>query len=413
MKNFHLFLTICLGFIASAAFAQPEGETEPGKCYAKCVIPDQYETITEQVLVKEGVKKWEVIPAVYETVTEEVMLEPKSTRLIPVPAEFETVTETIVVKEESQRIIYVPAEYETVTQEIRVKDQSSRAVPVSAQFETVTESYVKKAAATRIEVLQPKFENVTQTIEVSPATTKWVKRKADKNCLSANPEDCLVWCLVEVPAQYRTVTTRKNIGCDGSGVPNQGCIVETPIAEEVATRSYKKLVNDATYNDEKIDAEYKTVSIQKVVKPATTRTEVIPAVTKTITKRVLKNPATVREEVIPAKYGTITRRKLVSPATYKEVDIDPVYETISKRKLVKAGGFTEWREILCDSDVTNYTVRQIQKALIDRGYDVGPAGTDNILGADTKAALQKFQKDNGLPVGNLDFETLKALGIQY
>ena len=30
-----------------------------------------------------------------------------------------------------------------------------------------------------------------------PKTTKWVKKKADKNCLSRNPEDCLVWCLQE------------------------------------------------------------------------------------------------------------------------------------------------------------------------------------------------------------------------
>ena len=29
-------------------------------------------------------------------------------------------------------------------------------------------------------------------------STKWVKRKADENCLSQNPDDCLVWCLVEV-----------------------------------------------------------------------------------------------------------------------------------------------------------------------------------------------------------------------
>ena len=28
-------------------------------------------------------------------------------------------------------------------------------------------------------------------------------------------------------------------------------------------------------------------------------------------------------------------------------------------------------------------------------------------------ALTKFQKDKGLPVGNLDFETLKALGVNY
>ena len=77
------------------------------------------------------------------------------------------------------------------------------------------------------------------------------------------------------------------------------------------------------------------------------------------------------------------------------------------------GGFTEWREVLCDADVTSYTIRQIQQALIDRGYDVGPPGVDNILGKYTKAALKEFQKANGLPVGGLDFETLKALGVKY
>lgn len=37
------------------------------------------------------------------------------------------------------------------------------------------------------------------------ATSKWVKKKADRNCLSADPNDCLVWCLVEVPTKYRVV----------------------------------------------------------------------------------------------------------------------------------------------------------------------------------------------------------------
>jgi hypothetical protein len=35
------------------------------------------------------------------------------------------------------------------------------------------------------------------------------------------------------------------------------------------------------------------------------------------------------------------------------------------------------------------------------------------MGAKTKAALVKFQRDNGLPVGQLDYETLKALGVSY
>jgi len=35
------------------------------------------------------------------------------------------------------------------------------------------------------------------------------------------------------------------------------------------------------------------------------------------------------------------------------------------------------------------------------------------MGKRTKAALAEFQKDNGLPVGSLDFETLDALNISY
>ena len=81
-------------------------------------------------------------------------------------------------------------------------------------------------------------------------------------------------------------------------------------------------------------------------------------------------------------------------------------------ELVKAGGYSDWREVVCDTDVTTDLVRRVQAALKTRGYDIGPAGTDNIMGADTKAALVKFQKENSLPIGNLDFETLKALGVK-
>lgn len=38
-----------------------------------------------------------------------------------------------------------------------------------------------------------------------PKSTKWVKKKANKNCLSPNPEDCMVWCLVNAPAQTSTI----------------------------------------------------------------------------------------------------------------------------------------------------------------------------------------------------------------
>lgn len=413
MKFLNCFLILVFTGTGTLVFAQPEMEAEAGKCYAKCLIPDEYETITEEILIKPMALRWEVTPAEYETVTEEVTVKPESKKLIPVPAEYETVTEEIMVKPESKKLIYVPAVFETVTEQILVKEASKRILPVSAEFETVTEEYTKVQEATRIEVLQPQYETVTETVEIAPAKTKWIKRKGNENCLSDDPEDCLVWCLVEIPAQFRTITKKVNIGCDGSGVPNQGCIVEKPVAQELATRSYKRLVTEANYTEEEIAAEYTSISKKVLKTPATFREEIIPAEYKTVTRRVIKTPASFRTETIPAEYATIEIRMLKTPAGYEEIEIPAEYETVTKRRLVKAGGFSEWREVLCPAEITQYTISQIQSALEERGYDVGPAGIDNILGKDTRAALTQFQKDNQLPVGNLDYETLKALGIQY
>lgn len=45
----------------------------------------------------------------------------------------------------------------------------------------------------------------TEKIEIVPASTKWIKKTADGNCLSRDPSDCLVWCLVDVPAEYKLI----------------------------------------------------------------------------------------------------------------------------------------------------------------------------------------------------------------
>ncbi len=309
-------------------------------------------------------------------------------------------------------MIPVPAEYETVTEQILVKAESKRMIAVPAEYETVAEQYVAKEAATRIERVAANYETATERIEVTPASTNWVKKKADRNCLSADPNDCLVWCLVEVPATYRTVTKQVREGCPEGYTDNgDDCTRAIEIPAEYASRNKRMIKTPASTREEVIPAEYTTVSKRVIKTPASTREEVIPAEYKTMTKRVVKTPATVREEIIPAEYKTTSTRKLKAAAATRTIEVPAEYTTVTRKRLVKAGGFTEWREILCSDKVTAYTVRQIQNALKDRGYEPGPS--DNILGVRTKAALTKFQKDNGLPVGKLDFETLRALGVQY
>jgi hypothetical protein len=161
-----------------------------------------------------------------------------------------------------------------------------------------------------------------------------VKQK-DAICTSENSDDYMVWCLVEVPAQYKTVTKRV-------------VVVE----------------------------QAKTVELD-----------------------------------VPAQHKSVTKRVLVAPATFNTINIPAEFKTVSKRILAKQGRMSEYREVVCAKYVTSDMVRQGQRALMAKGYSVGPAGDDNILGKDTRTGLLKYQRDNGLPVGNLNKESLKHLGV--
>jgi hypothetical protein len=44
-----------------------------------------------------------------------------------------------------------------------------------------------------------KINEIKSIIIDSNPTVKWVKKRADANCISANPDDCLIWCQVNEP----------------------------------------------------------------------------------------------------------------------------------------------------------------------------------------------------------------------
>jgi len=565
MKN-QLIMAISVMMMSSAAlYGQMPPGGEAGKCYAKCLIQDQYETVTEQVLQSEALSIDKVAVPMYETISEKVMVKAASVKYIPVPATYETVTEQVLSKEASTRIVAVPGKFESVTNSniyagngtdglssdmgdildpanpnspnkagspynpntpgslANVNDPNSSYNSSSPYYGTnITKTaadngansangvdegflstaqvgsvlpYIEQEASVKIERVPYMMDTETEQIEVSPASTKWVKKKADRNCLSADPNDCLVWCYVEVPAQYRTISRSVNKGCPagyhesttgaGSG---KSCVKVTWAPAKYGTRSV--MTQAPSYETVEVPAEYQTVTKRVLTTPASIKKVIVPAEYKTVSRKVrkglkaagmvhptgtmlvgasgtsadgvFKNPITGGDLNInpmagypldeqytagDAAVGDIDHSR-INPATggvnaagtsaqsgywntfytsgcpagyqYDPVDnlckttenIPAKYTTVSKRVLKTAGGFSEWREVVCGADVTSDLVRRVQSALISRGFDVGTSGADNQLGAGTKAALVKFQRENGLPVGQLDFETLKALGVR-
>ena len=71
--------------------------------------------------------------------------------------------------------------------------------------------------------------------------------------------------------------------------------------------------------------------------------------TKTITKRVVKSPAQTRSVEIPAEYGTVAKKSIKNSCSKQELfEVPAEFTTVTKRRLVKEGGFTEWREVVCN-----------------------------------------------------------------
>lgn len=280
---------------------------EPGQCYARVFVPPTYETRTEEVLKNDATERLELIPASYETVEQQVLVEAASERIEVIPAVYGWVEEQVLVKAASTRLEEVPAQYEWQEERILVK----------------------------------------------PAHTIWKKGKGPIQKLDEATGE--IMCLVEVPAEYKTVRKRVQIA------------------------------------------------------PPTTREIEIPAEYKTVKRQVVTTPATTRTVEIPAKYKTVKVRNLVTPASQRRIPIAAEYQTVAKRVQVTEGEMA-WRQILCETNTTPDIVRNMQRALDAAGHDPGPI--DGIVGRETLAALRGYQTEKGLAEGGVTLATLQSLGVQ-
>ncbi|MCA9774741.1 MAG: peptidoglycan-binding protein, partial [Myxococcales bacterium] len=106
---------------------------------------------------------------------------------------------------------------------------------------------------------------------------------------------------------------------------------------------------------------------------------------------------------------TIKVKRLAEAAKEKRIELPAVYQTVTREEQVTEGRM-EWRQILCQTNVRPGIVREIQQALVKAGYKPGPV--DGVLGKETMAAVESFQKAKGLVVGPLTIRTLDALGVR-
>lgn len=449
------------GFTALPATAQQIDNTinlpdaQPGECYAKAITPPVFKQKTEEVVLQEESERIETIEAEYETV-ERVLIVKEASEILNVrEATYTTVVEELEISSAEQRWMstvngqvvpaspdmlahiassgvdlgsagpgacfteyFIEAQYEMQDQQVLVKPSEEKITIIPAEFESVEEQIEIKEASVEIIDVPAVYRTESESVLVEPARTIW------ESCGTVERSDNSageIMCLNQVPERYETLTKT---------------VLDTP----------------ATTKTVNVPAEFQTIQVQRLVKPSEIVTETVPAQFETVSKRVkiqepqffwlakdaevedtatptgrvvcldvkpaeftsierieIAEPATTVTEKIPAEYESIAAQQLITPASERRIVIPARTRTVTSREQTEPGKL-EWRQVLCEKDMTPEIIASIQRALQREGFNPGPA--DGVAGRNTFDAVEKFQTENGLGRGGITFEALEKLQVK-
>ncbi len=245
----------------------PEAGTElfppnpkPGGCYARVLVPAQYDTETIQMLKNEASERLEIIPATYEWIEEQVMVKPAFQKLALIPAEYEFVSEQVIdrpahfVWEKGRGLI---EKVNFATGEIVCLKE------IPATYKTVTKRMLKSQATTRAIEIPAEFETVKKRLMKTPPTTKTIRipeeKKVQKGLKMVKPTTVQ---RIPIPEEYQTFT--KRIKVSEEQMAWKPVLCETNTTPQIVQQLQHSL-KEKGFNPGPIDGEIGKETIKAVV----------------------------------------------------------------------------------------------------------------------------------------------------
>jgi len=149
--------------------------------------------------------------------------------------------------------VFVPPKYQTVSEQVLREGASERIEIVPAKYEMVEEKVMVREASNRMETVPAKYDWVEEEVLVKAAHTTWKKGRGLIEKVDNTTGE--IMCLVEVPAEYKTMKSKVMIK------PPESTIINIP-------------------------AEYSMVKVRRMVSPPQKQVIKIPAQYQTITKTI-------------------------------------------------------------------------------------------------------------------------------
>ncbi len=344
----------------------------PGQCFAKVQVPAKYTNKSRRVLIQGATSKRVLVRAPqYGWINKRVQTRKAYYVTRTIPAQYKTNTRRVLVKPAYNtwrkghgaitRIdnmtgqimcrVQVPAVYKNVSRRVLVRPAQKIRTLVPATYKTVKQK--KFIAPALYKAVHTPARYKTQNYRVKTSNARYVWRG--------------VLCQTNAPKHYKKQSYRK-----------------APKQYRQAPKQYRKaVVRTAPKRKQYNQSSGISYSSYLAVMNAGSSKTKLNSAKKMNKKAVLKKATKSKVKTsAPKKMPT----KMTSP---KKMDKQVTKQTKKATKQSIVSG--------------------IQKALKAKGFD--PGAMDGKMGPGTAAALKAFQSSRGLPVGQLNKDTFRALGL--
>ena len=106
---------------------------------------------------------------------------------------------------------------------------------------------------------------------------------------------------------------------------------------------------------------------------------------------------------------TIVVKELVTPAKEEKVVEPARFETVKQSIVIEPEKIT-WVRVLCETNVNEQVIRDVQRALIKKGHrDLKPSGK---LDEPTRKAIEAYEAKHQLAKVGLSYDLLGHLGVE-
>ncbi len=452
-------LAVCLTNVTHAA-SETNGSlpaAEAGECYVKALVPASYKQESLERVIKQPSESYSVLPATFNDDKENLLLKDASTEITVTEPEYRENDYQIVVAEATREFVrdslegnvaaspgllfdleasgfdmdaaeagqcfyehYKQPTVESSVEKALVTEATEKLEVVPAVYREEQREVVVKPSYSRILTFPAEYKTVEEKLLIEPSKVVWQKGTGPVQKIDDTTGE--IMCRVQLPAVYETFETQVVEKAARTSV------VPAPAVRETYTASL--LDSDSMEKRTPIEATYEDVTKYKTLDDATftwvqgtpgdadelgehTGNVVCvkenPAVIKTIRQTLVSSAGGFESKEIPAIYEEKPVQRLANDATFTTTPVVEITKAFNTRTKIADAHF-EWRPVLCETNVTDELVSNVQQALVDKGYDLDL--TPGLLSSDTFKAIEAFQQDENLPQGGLTMATLEALGVE-